>query len=153
MLACVLSLATVASVRAESASGTVEVPTAGSPAPGRVLARAGAAFDGIAGRVVDLTRRIPDGRPYTLVKHAGIEPVDLDVYFYADLWGERGEGVPCRPTGPSGGPPAPDGHGGETGQVWCGDANGDGKINVADQARWAVVFLSSGAHARFTLSW
>lgn len=143
-----------ASVAAPSEQGTVELPAA-TPTPGRLAWVATTQTNGLIASVVPLGNMgIVDGRPYSLRKLSGVEPVDLDVWFYSDLWGDNGLGHACPRTSPTGvGNPVPDGNGGEDGQIWCGDSNGDGQITPADRARYAVVTLFTGAHARFRLSW
>ena len=135
----------------DSASGRVEFPAA-SPTPGRLVYLT-TELNGQLAYVIDLGRRIDDRTPYTLTRTSSLTPVDLDVWFYSDLYGSHGEGYPCGPTGPSGGPPEPDGDGGETGIINCGDSNADGMIKGVDRARYAVVYLFTGARASFRLTW
>lgn len=143
-----------ASMAAPFVQGMVELPAA-TPTPGRLAWVATPLTDGVIAVVVPLGNAgIMDGKPYSLRKLSGVEPVDLDVWFYSDLWGDNGLGYACPRTGPTGvGNPVPDGDGGEDGQIWCGDSNADGRSTTADRARYAVVTLFTGAHARFRLSW
>lgn len=99
--------------------------------------------------MVDLGQRLADGTPYALRNLGGIEPVQLSVQFYSDLFGDRGEGYPCLTSFDT----ANDGQGGETGTVLCSDSNRDGEITNADRARWAIVVLWSGLDTDFELSW